>query len=151
MSEGDAPVVKMNPEIKAKWVSLLRSGKYDQYSGQLGADPIGGSWDVDKPSRCCLGVLCELAVEDGVVEKHVSEYGYVSYRAHGDSDRFYLPKVVREWAGFGPDNYTPSVPNEYLDRDKAPHNEFGTVQLAVLNDQPGFTFDQIADIIEEHL
>ena len=40
----------MNPELKAKWVAALRSGKYEQARCQL-SDGVG---------FCCLGVLCEL-------------------------------------------------------------------------------------------
>lgn len=45
----------MNPEIKAKWLEALRSGKYRQCRGILKADT--GAY-------CCLGVLREI-VEPG--------------------------------------------------------------------------------------
>lgn len=41
----------MNPELKAKWVEALRSGKYKQAKGQL-CDKNG--------AMCCLGVLREI-------------------------------------------------------------------------------------------
>jgi hypothetical protein len=47
--------MKMNPEIKAKWVEALRSGEYRQARRRLRLDDSAG------PSYCCLGVLCELA------------------------------------------------------------------------------------------
>ena len=40
----------MNPEIKAKWIEALRSGKYEQGQGKLNKN---GKF-------CCLGVLCEV-------------------------------------------------------------------------------------------
>lgn len=40
----------MNPEWKAKWVAALRSGNYQQGSGDLRHDD----------RFCCLGVLCDL-------------------------------------------------------------------------------------------
>lgn len=43
----------MNPEIKAKWLEALRSGKYQQTTGVLRRGD----------SYCCLGVLCDLSVE----------------------------------------------------------------------------------------
>lgn len=40
----------MNPELKAKWVAALRSGKYEQMRYQLYDRP-------DSPTRlCCIGV-----------------------------------------------------------------------------------------------
>lgn len=41
----------MNPELKAKWVAALRSGKYEQGHEYLNKD---GKF-------CCLGVLCDVA------------------------------------------------------------------------------------------
>jgi hypothetical protein len=43
---------KLNPEIKQKWCSALRSGKYEQGQGLL-HDPNDNTY-------CCLGVLREL-------------------------------------------------------------------------------------------
>lgn len=40
----------MNPELKAKWIEALRSGKYEQTTKVL----------KDKKGYCCLGVLREL-------------------------------------------------------------------------------------------
>lgn len=40
----------MDADIKAKWLEALRSGKYDQTSGQLR----------DGNCFCCLGVLCDI-------------------------------------------------------------------------------------------
>jgi len=42
----------MDAELKAKWTAALRSGKYQQARGTL---------LLDDGSRCCLGVLCEVA------------------------------------------------------------------------------------------
>lgn len=41
----------MKADLKAKWIEALRSGEYEQASGQLRLD---GAY-------CCLGVLCEVA------------------------------------------------------------------------------------------
>lgn len=40
----------MNPEIKAKWIEALRSGKYQQTAGTLR----------NNDGFCCLGVLCDV-------------------------------------------------------------------------------------------
>jgi hypothetical protein len=41
----------VDPEIKAKWVEALRSGRYQQATGKL----------MTEEGYCCLGVLCEVA------------------------------------------------------------------------------------------
>lgn len=48
----------MNEEIKAKWVAALRSGKYQQTSGQLRRN------EGESSSFCCLGVLCDVVNPD---------------------------------------------------------------------------------------
>lgn len=40
----------MDAELKAKWLEALRSGRYDQTTGQLR----------DGNCFCCLGVLCDV-------------------------------------------------------------------------------------------
>lgn len=45
----------MKPEIKAKWIEALRSGKYKQGTGVLRGKDLSG-----KTRHCCLGVLCEI-------------------------------------------------------------------------------------------
>lgn len=42
----------MNPEIKAKWLEALRSGKYQQIRGRLRS--------INGDAYCCLGLLCEI-------------------------------------------------------------------------------------------
>ena len=57
----------MNPEIKARWVAALRSGKYKQTKGFLRCDE----------SFCCLGVLCDVVEpeywngEDYAIDPHL--------------------------------------------------------------------------------
>lgn len=46
--------MKMNPEIKQKWVEALRSGRYKQEKGALLVQASGGA------GYCCMGVLCEI-------------------------------------------------------------------------------------------
>lgn len=65
-----------NPVVK-KWVAALRSGKIKQAHGYLGT-PDG--------NRCCLGVLCDLAVESGIIP---------SFKLSS----VYMPEKVAEWAG----------------------------------------------------
>lgn len=44
----------MNPDIKAKWLEALRSGKYQQGKSRLRADD----------RFCCIGVLCDVLNAD---------------------------------------------------------------------------------------
>lgn len=66
---------KMDPALKAKWVSALRSGDYLQARGTL----------FDGKGHCCLGVLCKVVGlpirEDGggVVGHGDEEASYSSY------------------------------------------------------------------------
>ena len=48
----------MKQEIAEKWVERLRSGKITQCTSVLGR--VTGA-------RCCLGVLSDLAVEEGII------------------------------------------------------------------------------------
>ncbi len=129
----------MNEEIKARWVEALRSGEYMQ--GQMllrSRDPI---LDVDR--FCCLGVLCEIAVQDGVIEVEVTD-GLGTYfhpQTTDDSSDISLPFVVLAWAGL------PVEQNEVL----IDHPTRGPLVLSAYNDSLQWTFGQIADLIEEML
>lgn len=111
---------KMNPEIKQKWVSALRSGSYEQ----------GRCWLRTKDMRfCCLGVLCDL---------HCKETnGAWSNDAGGSylNNAAFLPPVVVDWAGL-PDVYGTFTENAR------------SVKLTLLNDAKDYDFNKIADAIE---
>lgn len=125
----------MNPDIKERWIAALRSGEYEQGTATLrGTD---GKY-------CCLGVLCELAVADGVVGRATRDtfgYFYRSTADPADSQKSYLPLAVQQWAGL--DSSSPRIPN-------VPHF-MGEPDLASLNDSGSFSFHAIADIIEKKL
>jgi hypothetical protein len=115
---------KMNQEIKAKWVAALRSGEYKQ--GQKYLNGAGGF--------CCLGVLCDLAVKEGLAEWKVCEsWGYLSVQGY----TAVLPMSIAKWAGL------PML-------DLGPEIGPSGASLAHLNDG-GFSFTQIASLIEEKL
>jgi len=44
--------------VAKKWVAALRSGKYEQGTGQLR----------NGDTYCCLGVLCDVALKEGVLD-----------------------------------------------------------------------------------
>jgi hypothetical protein len=122
---------KMNPEIKADWLSALRSGEYQQGAGRL---KIVGE-DGEKPSYCCLGVLTDLAAKAGVVEWYdLNSLGGVR-EDEGYIETGVLPVAVQYWAGL-PGNNVGTYSSE-------------TKVLTELNDD-GVDFEEIANIIEEN-
>jgi hypothetical protein len=121
--------MSMNPDVKAKWTTALRSGKYRQGHGFLRVKGQNGADD----RFCCLGVLCELAVEAGVTKQLNSGYE-TRYGVSGDSNTAVLPGHVRQWAGM--DSHAGSYDN-------------GDRSLTGDNDG-GVPFSDIADIIEKN-
>lgn len=108
--------MSMNPKAKAQWIAKLRSGEYTQGTGSL--RDSGNKY-------CCLGVLCEVAVEDGLIpEGTLIENGeYYGYDEHAS----FLPTSVA------------SV-----------YNVGETHELIRLNDQEKWSFEKIADYIEKN-
>lgn len=76
----------MNPEIKAKWVAALRSGKYKQGQGELR----------DGKKFCCLGVLCDIHAK--------TNRGKWSAAGTYHGEDLVLPVDVRKWAGLKEQN-----------------------------------------------
>lgn len=131
---------RMRADVKAQWVTALRSGEYRQGKHVL--------HNVNADTYCCLGVLCDLAVKAGVLSGGRQEYNSAAdgdievYGANGDrhdKGGVTLPIEVIEWAGVIDDN-----PNVDTDED-------GDGSLAGLNDEYNYTFAQLADLIEEQL
>ena len=86
----------MNAETKARWLARLRDGSRRQGRNRLETIEEDGA-----SSFCCLGVLCELAVEDGVIARSLDEVtGIVKY----DGDANYPTPRVTAWAGL-PDSW----------------------------------------------
>ncbi|MDG4783272.1 FAD-dependent oxidoreductase [Micromonospora sp. WMMD961] len=121
----------MNEEVKAVWLTELRSGEREQ-----GKDGLRRG-----DAFCCLGVLCDIAVKNGVIAEP-ERVGYLSsqavdYRYAGSLA--ILPTAVQEWAGL-PDG------NPHLADDSNGERW----HAAGLNDS-GMTFAQLADLIENKL
>lgn len=118
----------MKTEVKAQWLTALRSGDYAQGSQRLRR--------LDD-TFCCLGVLCDLAVKAGVIpepERERGDRGSYEYGASGNAA--FLPSEVARWAD--------------IDRWGQKHDgEDTSHDLVQLNDN-GATFAEIADVIEAH-
>lgn len=121
----------MKPEIKERWLDALRSGEFKQATASL---------RTHDNRYCCLGVLCELALRDGVVRREDGKRWSIYIAtgdvvSHSDSN---LPGVVQDWAGL--DEADPEL--SYGD----------TSQMASeWNDFEHKTFAEIADMIERSL
>lgn len=125
----------MNPEVKAMWTAALRSGKYKQTE----------SWLRTSDGFCCLGVLCDLYLQENPEsgcqwEKLPGpyEFQYRDGEYFGEEGEF-LPNPVRKWAGFV------TIQDPELPPPKDP-----TIALSSLNDS-GSSFEEIAQVIEETL
>lgn len=150
----------MDPRVRDRWQAALRSGDYRQGRGVLARIVVDDAATGDVSMQyCCLGVLCELAVEDGVVER-VASANLVGYRAVGavdddDDPSFKFPPLaVTEWAGLTTPNPDVSLPigtrdDDDDDDDSAPGDHRHQTSLANANDAFGLNFAQIADALEQ--
>jgi hypothetical protein len=115
----------MNPEIKAKWVEALRSGKYSQTQHVLR----------NENGMCCLGVLADIVDPEGWARdgEDWEHHKCIDLPAADFCEQVGLP--------------VPHNPYDYLD-EKMP--VVITTRLAGMNDS-GQTFAEIADVIEKEL
>lgn len=129
----------LRPEVKAKWTAALRSGTYTQGVGQLrdSADNF-----------CCLGVLCEIAVEEGVIPPAKVSSGWTNY-AYGNPEAAdirtgVLPASVQSWAF---EDFEPPLvaKTNYEDPFLGDHH------ASNWNDDYDATFHRIADLVETYL
>lgn len=108
----------MNREIRDQWVEELESGRFPQ-----GRNVLRSTDD----KYCCLGVLCEIAVQAGVIEPPI-EATYDAYKYGGWSVGS-LPDSVLAWSGL-----------DYREQ----------IKLSDFNDS-GYSFDYIAKYIRNNL
>lgn len=142
----------MNPEVKKMWLEELPKWKVAKGAlvgtglvvkdGHVEADYVRNL----ESGRCCLGVLCEIAIREGVITK-MPEPPPVG----GTSSNvgYYLPDKVARWAG--------------IPRRKRPTESLGDNsvqnQLAALNDGPIYSAIEkdedlrkpVIDFITKHL
>lgn len=135
----------MNPDVRARWLAALRSGDYRQTRARLCVIEEDA-----RPSHCCLGVLCELAVADGVITyRDDGPIHCVRIRAYGTPGlESLLPDPVVRWAGLELRDPLVTVTDvDVLEDTNGPGNQRS---LATLNDH-GLSFAVIADLVEEQL
>ena len=114
----------MNIEIQKLWTNALRSGKYKQGKVNLRRND----------EFCCLGVLCELAVQNNIIAaaRPIDFSPIFTYDDYAGS----LPPSVIEWAEIQQCYAQPQVSEGFL---------------YDLNDNEDWSFNQLADIIEREL
>lgn len=116
----------MNPTVKAQWLEALRSGKYKQTTRALCELNDDGTY-----GYCCLGVLCDIVAPgdwQGAEVMNMTD-GQHRYRRHLSHASMPSTDVIVA-AGL-----------HHSQSDK----------LAILNDEEKYTFEQIADYIEQNL
>jgi hypothetical protein len=137
----------MRAGIKRDWITALRSGDYEQGTGQLAFQQLDGA-----VKYCCLGVLCDLAVKAGVLPEPTIQAGAFGW-PDGLSpvtgldilNQGTLPLAVQEWAGVADNN--PWIGHGDLFTD----GEQVRIRAATANDSLGWDFDQIADAVEANV
>lgn len=122
--------------LKNKWTTTLRSNKYPQGNGSLA--------DIESDAHCCLGVFCEIA--PGVEKDEHSEHRDFIFKYKDSVDLFYLPKALADEYFEGLTNPSIELWGDLKFADKGSQS----TTLAQLNDN-GFTFKQIADVIDYFL
>lgn len=115
-------MASINVENMRAWVAALRSGKYQQ--GRNTLRTVDGRF-------CCLGVACDISGLAQWTDHEVRGFLY-------DGRKGVLPPRVAEWLGI--DTNPELLPT---------HESGQTVPASNLNDGFGYTFDEIADAIEE--
>lgn len=123
----------MKQDVKKKWVKALRSGEYRQTTSVL-----RNEWN----EFCCLGVLCDLAVEDGQDVDFVGIDSDGCWEGHYNNQTELPDTVVMSWAELN------GFKIEVTNSSGLIHEQYN---LYDLNDSGEFTFDQIADLIEYFL
>lgn len=138
--------LKMRGEVLDEVVKRLRSGKYKQGQSALRLKAP------EADAFCCLGVMCEIAVEEGVVERGPFDPDDRSYWYGGveEGNNIYLPDKVVDWAGIVSDVEKEMSLGDYWYEQRGSFGEGKFDSLAVMNDD-GKTFLEIADWMEANV
>lgn len=142
----------MKRELRDEWTARLRSGKLTQGQGALRDVGFRVCEDDEPVDRyCCLGVLCEIGVEQGRLQMSLdNDQGVYWTQGVDDRQTMYLPdtwnrqepkldvviemeELTDAWADLSTDWDGTSSRVDYV--------------LAQANDN-GYSFEQIADLIE---
>lgn len=130
------PVIQqMDPEKKGWWADALESDRFRKGQGALRAIHEDGL-----TYHCCLGVLCEVAIEHGL--DLAITYSSDRVQTYFDGEALLLPKSVVQWAGLEKEG-----PEVWQDNGEGVYK----VELTLLNDDTEDTFADIAARIRADL
>lgn len=122
------------------WVAALRSGKYPQGRGTLKQITTDGT----VLGYCCMGVMCEVAIEHGVaIDARIVSIADAVKKVSFNGSTAFLRGNVIEWLGVGH--------NGELDRDLVigmDGNEM--ISAAYANDELKWDFEKIAESMESY-
>jgi hypothetical protein len=122
-------------DVKAEWLTRLRSGDYQQAHGALNRVEAFSSGN--GAGYCCLGVLCEVLVDTPLG-------AIVGWRGQEGRIKLFGPLDGLPGTGSGvvlPDSVRHAIGLETDEQDA----------LVLMNDDEHLDFEQIADWIEENL
>lgn len=139
----------MKKEIATKWTAKLRDPEIQQGHSVLCNVRKDGAGNITK-NYCCLGVLCEVAIENGLditVEDRFDAYDR-GERTYNEQDS-YLPESVQEWAGMHSNSGESRRDSDGNLQRITVGGIDGYGNLAEANDDSA-TFPEIADWIDEH-
>jgi hypothetical protein len=138
----------MKAAVKTLWVNDLRAHPEAQGAGFLDYIDEDG-----KRKQCCLGRMCLLAVEAGVIpapELRNGRYFYLDdqWTTEGEKHEAFaqagsLPRKVAEWAGLTFDDGAP--------RDSVVIDPANGVDAIEANDAEGYSFAKIADLADANV
>lgn len=149
-------VENLNVERLKLWINALRSGKYSQ-----GRYTLKSHHRVDgKPSHCCLGVACEVYIEEegqGSWQESPNGRLYFIRSDGGHKERELMPVEVAEWFGLAApgeleDNLDPYLPTKDLGEE--PFSKGVSIpnpqeRATVLNDEAMWGFEEISWAVEK--
>lgn len=142
----------MKKDVADKWTDALRSGAYQQGTGQL------RKWGLDERCKesvfCCLGVLCDVYAQEHAND--TDSFGAASLAKWSEEfndmfmgEEYHLPPVVRDWAGMKSDNGN-FWEMAYVFHENTQHPKARGNNLVDLNDS-GASFVEIADVIAKNV
>lgn len=124
--------IRMPAAVKTAWVAALRSGEYKQGDGYL--------YNPANDSYCCLGVLCRvLGSEDGdIVHAETPDPEYMYGNGIHNIEDYIIPYDASKG------KRKPTPVTSVVVRE-------GNTSFVMMNDTFEFSFDEIADAIEQHV
>ncbi len=136
MKVKDLDLTQVNISAVQEWINALRSGKYSQGRNALARKTAKGT------EYCCMGVACEIAPFEDIKGLFTINLLFLY-----DNENMVMPLRVRQWL-FGKQEVVLGIPHitdmdveyEFFDNESS---------LAELNDAHGWTFDEIAEVIEQ--